>query len=80
MENSPELFGTVIMLYISCSVNGIPVKGDLDATDPRQVDPAEETQVQVVDIPANPRPTRVHRNHQLEPAILSGEARRGEVR
>ena len=27
MENSPELFGTVIMLYINCSVNGVPVKG-----------------------------------------------------
>ncbi|CBY22176.1 unnamed protein product [Oikopleura dioica] len=31
MENSPELFGTVIMLYINCSVNDVPVKAFVDS-------------------------------------------------
>ena len=26
MEYSPETFGTVVMLYINCTVNGHPIK------------------------------------------------------
>jgi len=31
MEESPEMFGTVIMLYIKCKINGIDIKGFVDS-------------------------------------------------
>ena len=31
MEENPEMFGTVIMLYINCTINGQPIKGFVDS-------------------------------------------------
>ena len=31
MENSPELFGNVIMLYVNMGVNGVPLKAFVDS-------------------------------------------------
>ena len=31
MEYNPETFGTVVMLYINCKVNGFPLKAFIDS-------------------------------------------------
>lgn len=57
MEYNPETFGTVVMLYINCKVNGFPVKAFIDSGKSSAVD---SSCLQVTSIVRNASTLRVY--------------------